>query len=295
MNRLSKLVCVGISTALLLTLSAASAHAGSLPGSHSGTAGSSHASESASGRARDTSVGNDADLAAQGDDAKASANCQFLMAVNTVILNLVVAESLGLTGGVVVGSGSGGSGSGLSSGSSGGGRGLHDDGHNETEDESTSTATCEQDFGTIRIVNNPSIGWGEVAPHGRTLDEVFKSIRGARNATAVGAGAGATVMGGSNALVNRVSLDLRGNGTHALSSCQFVVAANTFVLDATFASANGQTSSGSESGHSSGLPGSQDGNHNETEIERTATSSCTQRVNSFELILGERTVFLPES
>lgn len=294
MNRLCRLVCVGISTAMLLMLGVASAHSDSLPDSPSEPS-ESH-SGSGGGRARDLSVGNDADLDAQGDDAKASANCQFLMAVNTVILNLVVAESLGLTDGVVLGSSSGSS-PGSSSGSNG--RRGHDDDHNETEDERTSTATCEQDFGTIRIVNNPSIGWGEVAPHGRALDEVFKAIRNGRNATGTSGGAGATVAGGSHALVNRVSMDLRGNGTHALASCQFVVAANTFVLDATFASATGQTSGDSGSSHSGSHSGSHGGGHNgtrnETAIERTATSSCTQRIDSFELLLGERTVLVPES
>lgn len=240
------------------------------------------------------------------DAAHAVSNCQLLLAVNSIIINFVAVEGLGL---------------------------ISDEdltaiegfpfllrASNTIDQQQTvvvstnGTSSCEQRIGPIWVVHAQSDGWGEAAPMVAQADAMADSLQiipepgigaGGDNVIVnVGVAAGDL----ANILTNDVDIDMFGGSGNAVSSCQILIGWNTLAVNVASVEQSGAIADDDVTDINFTLPDragpiaeasllGEDTiiDHETVLVHEGGTSSCFQQIESVRLIVGNPEDIGPES
>lgn len=234
-----------------------------------------------------------------GDGSNAVANCQILLAVNAIVLNIAAAEGLGLIqdedtttlDGLFpilrpIGA-----------------NGLIGPGNHVVKTHN-GTASCEQAIGPIKVIHAAAPGWGEAAPVASEAAAMADTL-GAELEQVDGLGGDNAILqetiaaaGLSDVIHNEAHVAITDGEANAVSNCQILIGWNMLAVNAALARSSGEIRDGDTIDVNLTLGDGRDGGDaaklaSVTEtyapdiVGEGGTSSCKQTIESITLVVGK--------
>lgn len=222
-----------------------------------------------------------------GANGNAATNCQFLLAINTLVVNVVAMDALGLINDDDVFEGPA-------------YRTLGEGYKGGHESATNGTSSCEQHIGAVDVGFEVADGWGEPAPiEAAGLADALQlpgnNLNGGGGNEVIQVGA--AIAGVDDVVTNDADVSIVGTG-NAAANCQVIIAWNTLVVNLGTIDQEGTIDDGDDVNESlpndiAVTPLKMNEREEDEDVLVGGWASCVQTVDSIDLHIGEDDDTLP--